>query len=709
MRFAPVFVVAVSISMLTLPSVRRCCAGDDEEPPANPVAPAPDPVASTPPPPGPVGMVYVDVSGKPRIGTSPEDMLKLVGKRKELFAEMIYETPVHAPMLRGYFIDPTEVSNQQYFVWVDTFRTVYKTGSSALSNLFELASFFAYGDAKKAKELRDEFSWAQLYEVNKEALHAALADLVAKKNAKGLPLLPREMKEQFRLAALPPGLELKVWKMRLPEFWFTDSAVLEGDAAPNHPVRGVSYLESEAFAEWAGKHIPTEGEWEWAARGPSMRIYPWGDEWIDTVDANGKHIIEERLNWQDRQIVSKKTMEPTTLPVDSLPEGRSWCGCFHMVGNVAEWTSSWFDPYPGVDLPWPKSIPPPFFADYTGDYVRVIRGGSCGDRERLALRCAARNFIGAGRAAPPVPENHFKNVGFRCASYMTPGLDRLDPVITRLLRPKRIKRADVATDRFAGAAANKYAIEGTAVENHVYVTGASSGIVLCPLRALTLDPTEKPVGKTPKEIMDEAQREDDPVKIGVFHSDVPIVNALLRDPRVPPAPPGGGLLRGKHKKVAAPLTIEGVLAPDTYILGLAHGKIGVYRANLDFVAFLSKDAPSLQAKKLKKDEKTKEFELPPASKVSPESDADFVKCSIWIAIGGKGTDPYEGVTISWQLATEAGKLDKAGTWREGALPPGPAVPPLVDKVDTDKKDDKSEPKKEAKKEDKQEEKTEEKK
>ena len=67
-----------------------------------------------------------------------------------------------------------------------------------------------------------------------------------------------------------------------------------------------------------------------------MRGYPWGDDWIDKTDEiTGKHIIEERLNWQDKHVVSKKTMEPTTMAVDSLPEGRSWCGCFHMLGNVA--------------------------------------------------------------------------------------------------------------------------------------------------------------------------------------------------------------------------------------------------------------------------------------------------------------------------------------------------------------------------------------
>ena len=410
-----------------------------------------------------------------------------------------------------------------------------------------------------------------------------------------------------------------------------------------------------------------------------MRIYPWGNVWDDALNPSNKKLnVEQRLNWQDRNIVSAKTHEPTTLAVETLPLGRSWCGCYHMLGNVAEWTSSWFDPYPGVELPWivnPK-LSPPHFADYAGDYVKVIRGGSCADRERLALRCADRNFIGAGRAAPPLPDNHFKNVGFRCASYMTPGLDRLDPVIARLLRPKLVHRADVAVDRFAGAAANKYAPSGAAVENHVFVTGPSSGIVLCPMIALTLSPTEKPIGKTPREIMDEAVDETDPVLIGVFHTDIPIVGALVRDPKIPPALPPQLGVRKVRKKSKAPPTVDGVLPPDTYVLALLFEKIAVYRANLDFVAFLSKDAPNIQARKLKKDDKSKAYEPPPASRVSPESDADFVKCSMWIPIGGKGMTPDDGVTITWQLATETGKLEKAGTsWREGASEPHPIVIP----------------------------------
>ena len=90
-----------------------------------------------------------------------------------------------------------------------------------------------------------------------------------------------------------------------------------------------------------------------------------------------------------------------------MPEGASWCGALHMLGNVAEWTSSWFDAYPGWIDPSGGNIEKNRWLAYQGEYVRVIRGGSCGDRERLVLRLPFRNFIGLERLAPPVPENHF--------------------------------------------------------------------------------------------------------------------------------------------------------------------------------------------------------------------------------------------------------------------------------------------------------------
>ena len=144
----------------------------------------------------------------------------------------------------------------------------------------------------------------------------------------------------------------------------------------------VCYDDAEAFAEWAGKHIPTEQEWEYAARGPEGFFYPWGDQWFD--DAS-------HANWGGQG--GDRSLEPILLPVESLPEGRSWCGAYHLLGNVAELTSSWFSAYPGNELTHP----------FMGEYVKVIRGATLRDQDPLALRSAARNFKGAGMKGPPRP------------------------------------------------------------------------------------------------------------------------------------------------------------------------------------------------------------------------------------------------------------------------------------------------------------------
>ena len=108
MRLAPVVMVALLAFVASAPFSAPVCAGPGEDEPAPAPTPTPAPMPAGDAPIGPTGMVWVDVSQGPRIGTSPEDLLKLVGKRKDLFAQFLYETPVHAPKLLPYFIDPVQ-------------------------------------------------------------------------------------------------------------------------------------------------------------------------------------------------------------------------------------------------------------------------------------------------------------------------------------------------------------------------------------------------------------------------------------------------------------------------------------------------------------------------------------------------------------------------------------------------------------------------
>jgi iron(II)-dependent oxidoreductase len=137
---------------------------------------------------------------------------------------------------------------------------------------------------------------------------------------------------------------------------------------PNQPVVGVNWFDAKAYCEYKGKRLPTESEWERAARGPSGLRYPWGNE-MDPARAN-----------------FGKKME-ATLPVDSLPEGASPFGLHHMAGNVFEWVQDWYDPKFYQKTPHPTNTQgplKPIWIGGTGTYVdrltvgakRVIRGGS---------------------------------------------------------------------------------------------------------------------------------------------------------------------------------------------------------------------------------------------------------------------------------------------------------------------------------------------
>ncbi len=114
------------------------------------------------------------------------------------------------------------------------------------------------------------------------------------------------------------------WKTKnnitAPEYW-NDGTWNK----PDHPVVGVSYWEAEAYAIWAGRRLPTEQEWEKAARGEDGRQYPWGEE-FDKTKCN-----------------SNESATGHMTPVTQYLNGVSLYGCFDMAGNVQEWCAGWYD------------------------------------------------------------------------------------------------------------------------------------------------------------------------------------------------------------------------------------------------------------------------------------------------------------------------------------------------------------------------------
>lgn len=166
---------------------------------------------------------------------------------------------------------------------------------------------------------------------------------------------------------------LKATGRPAPKFWG-----LPQYAGPHQPVIGVTWEEAQAYAEWAGKDLPTEAQWEFAARGRENRKYPWGNTEPDANKANyGDHLNMPSL-------------------VMMHDDGRTPDGVCDLAGNVYEWTSDLFLPYDPAKRQEAAQNGPP---------LRTVRGGSW-QSPASELRCSFRKGL--------FPLSQLNTVGFRC-------------------------------------------------------------------------------------------------------------------------------------------------------------------------------------------------------------------------------------------------------------------------------------------------------
>ncbi|MZH46546.1 MAG: SUMF1/EgtB/PvdO family nonheme iron enzyme [Nitrospinae bacterium] len=162
----------------------------------------------------------------------------------------------------------------------------------------------------------------------------------------------------------------------------------------NYPINNVTWFAADSYCKWKGKRLPTEAEWEKAARGENSQLYPWGNSAPSSTRARYFQ------NWTDE--LEHKVM----VPVQALPEGKSPYGLYNMAGNVKEWVDDWYDrEYYREQSEYANPRGP------IGGEFKGVRGGSWRD---------LKGFIYSSFRNNGTPKSRMDDYGFRCAKNAAP-------------------------------------------------------------------------------------------------------------------------------------------------------------------------------------------------------------------------------------------------------------------------------------------------
>lgn len=484
-RHAGAFLALAAALACAMPSAaqdRAAAPPADDKPAGESAKPAPR---------QPAGMVRFLATTKAKIGIDRKALMahiaatelgRVANLEKDIEAELSLCTPEWDAELPNFWISKYETTNSQYQRFLQeagkTSYTVPPKGQVGDNTLEQISRRFLLSDKYPVQGNKFFYpvavDWKGLYDLNMEALNPLVGP-------DGKPLDPalRPAADTFREKALPPGTRIVCYRYSVPADWKVKDRV-QATVPPgreNQPVTNISLVDALACARYYGNHIPTEIEWEAAARGPGGAMYPEGTKfenlahawkgfnpYLENAQAEMKQKgtlkaaearVEKARESGDASAIARaeadlaetrRTLAMKIFPEESLsvdvglfPAGRSPCGAMDMIGNVDEWVSSPMIAWPGTDS---KSR-------HINVVASVLKGGNILEKDTLLVAWFRRFFAGG-----PIRHTHkFSTGGFRMARYELPGASYATWAVREVLRmdpPVLPRGEDKATKKIVG-------------------------------------------------------------------------------------------------------------------------------------------------------------------------------------------------------------------------------------------------------------------